>query len=368
MPSVESLEVHMPGRRHLPLFIGLIALAAIVGGCGPLSNGIPPSVLPSPGPSTNATAEATQPGAATKLTVGLGYIPSVQFAPFYLAQNAGYYRDAGLEVTFENKIDPDLITLVGQGSIDVGVADGTSVIPAVSQEIPIRYVATIYGTYPSIVFSKAASGIATAADLKGTKLGIPGKYGSSWIMLQALLKSANLTPDDLSIVEYPDFGQGVAVQQGAVDAATGFANNEPVVLEANDGPAAVLHVDDVVALPGPGLIAGVQTLDSKADAVRAFVAATLRAMREIAANPTAGLDATFATVPELASDEELEAAILAATITTWSRPGASATDGFGDIDRAGWEASLAYLTELGLVPNPVTVDDLVRTEFLPARP
>jgi hypothetical protein len=38
------------------------------------------------------------------------------------------------------------------------------------------------------------------------------------------------------------------------------------------------------------------------------------------------------------------------------------------IDRAGWEASLAYLTELGLVPNPVTVDDLIRTDLLPGRP
>ena len=50
-------------------------------------------------------------------------------------------------------------------------------------------------------------------------------------MLQALLASADLTPDDLEIVEYPDFGQGAAVIADAVDAATGFANNEPVQLE-----------------------------------------------------------------------------------------------------------------------------------------
>ena len=43
------------------------------------------------------------------------------------------------------------------------------------------------------MIAKAGSGIATAADLKGKKIGIPGKYGSSWIMLQALLQSAGLT-------------------------------------------------------------------------------------------------------------------------------------------------------------------------------
>ena len=109
-------------------------------------------------------------------------------------QQNGYYADAGLDVEFQNKIDPDLITLVGQGSIDVGIGDGTSVIPAVSNGIPVAYVATIYGKFPNIVFAKASSGITTAADLKGKKVGIPGRYGSGWIMLQALLKSAG--PDD----------------------------------------------------------------------------------------------------------------------------------------------------------------------------
>ena len=38
----------------------------------------------------------------TKLIVGLGYIPSVQFAQFYRAEQQGYYDAAGLDVTFQN--------------------------------------------------------------------------------------------------------------------------------------------------------------------------------------------------------------------------------------------------------------------------
>ena len=304
---------------------------------------------------------ATQPPATLK--VGLGYIPSVQFSPFYLAQQRGWYAAAGLDVTFENKIDPDLVTLVGQGAIDVGVADGTSVIPAVSQGIPIRYIATIYGTYPSIVFSKTSSGIAAPGDLAGKKIGIPGKYGSSWVMLQALLGSVQLTPDDVTIVEYPDFGQGVAVQAGAVDAATGFANNEPVQLEHGGEQATVLHVDRIVALPGPGLIAGTATLETKRAAVTAFVAQTLRAMDAIAADPKVGLDAAIAAVPELGADRDLQAAILDATIATWRDP--TGAKPFGTLDAAGWDASIAYLTSLDMVPNPVTLDDVIRIGFLP---
>ena len=118
---------------------------------------------------------AESPDATTPLRVGLGYIPSVQFAPFYLADQAGYYADAGLEVTFENGNDADLIRLVGSGDYDVGIADGTSVIPAVSQGIPVRYLATIYADFPSVVFAKPDAGITTAADLDGQEAGHPGQ-------------------------------------------------------------------------------------------------------------------------------------------------------------------------------------------------
>jgi NitT/TauT family transport system substrate-binding protein len=347
------METSMPRPIRLAI-VTLAAIALVVAACGP-----------GPAASGCCATPGTGTPQITALKVGLGYLPSVQFAPFYFAQQSGYYRDAGLDVTFENKIDPDLVTLVGQGALDVGVADGTSVIPAVSQAIPIRYIATIYGTYPSIVFAKESSGITSAADLEGKKIGIPGKYGSSWIALQALLDSVGLTPDDVTIELYPEFGQGIAVQQDAVDAATGFANNEPVQLELTGTSAVILHVDDVVALPGPGLIASTATLDAKRDAVAAFVAATLRAMTEIAADPEVGLEAAIAAVPDLAAKRATQAAILDATIATWSP--VSGGGPFGTIDREGWEASIAYLTTLDLVPNPVTVDDLVRDDLLPGQ-
>jgi NitT/TauT family transport system substrate-binding protein len=314
--------------------LALVGLAAslLVAACS--GGASPTSASPTP-PTASASASAAGPTAAStaldrepvKLTVGLGYIPSVQFAPFYLAEEAGYYADAGLEVEFQNKIDPDLITLVGQGAIDVGLGDGTSVIPAVSQGIPVRYVATVYGKFPNIVFAKASSGIATAADLRGRKVGIPGRYGSGWIMLQALLGSAGLTTEDVEIVEYPDFTQRAAVAQGAVDAATGFANNEPVQLELDGQEAVVLRIDGITPLPGPGLIAGTGTLETKYEAIAAFVAATLRAMDEIAANPMLGLDAAIVAVPELAAARDAQLAILEATIESWVSAPSIATAG-----------------------------------------
>jgi len=343
--------------------VGLI-VAALFSACtgsssAPPSNPSSSSVPPTLGPSAQGSV------APTKLVVGLGYIPSVQFAQFYLAQQNGYYANAGLEVQFQNQIDPNLITLVGAGTIDIGIGDGTSVIPAASNAIPIQYVATIYGKFPNIVFAKASSGITKAADLKGKKIGTPGRYGSGWIMLQALLASANLTTDDVQIVEYPDFTQEAAVEQGAVDAATGFTNNEPVVLELHGGKASVLTIDAITPLPGPGLVASKATLDAKHQAIAAFVAATLKAMVEIKANPTVGLDAAIKAVPDLGKARDTQAAILAATIATWSGPVQDA-HGLGAIDQDGWTKSITFLGTLGLVKNPVTTDQIIRTDLLPA--
>ncbi|MFP5342618.1 MAG: ABC transporter substrate-binding protein [Candidatus Limnocylindria bacterium] len=352
----------MSQRRSL-VILGLLA-ALVVGACrgadGPASPG-QPTAAPTQAPSVAPTSDPSLP--PTALTVGLGYIPSVQFAQFYLADQAGYYREAGLEVTFQNKIDPDLITLVGQGAIDIGIADGTSMIPAVSQGIPVRYVATVYGRFPSIVFGKASSGVDEPADLEGKRLGIPGRYGSSWIMLQALLASAGLTPEDLEIVEYPDFGQGAAVAQGAVDVATGFANNEPVQLALSGEPVTILRVDDITPLPGPGLVTGVATLETKREALAAFVAATLRAMDDITADPELGLDAAIAAVPELASARETQAAILAATIESWRGPRQDA-HGLGALDADAWHQSIEYLESLGLVPNVIVAEDVISFDLL----
>ena len=142
-------------------------------------------------------------------------------------------------------------------------------------------------------------------------------------MLQALLGSAGLTPDDVTIVEYPDFGQGAAVAQGAVDAATGFANNEPVQLELTGEKATVLRVDDITPLPGSGPDRRRRRRSTtKHDAIAAFVAATLQAMNEIAADPAEGPRGRRSTaVPELGQQtRDTQMAILDATIDRWTGP------------------------------------------------
>jgi NitT/TauT family transport system substrate-binding protein len=335
-------------RRPLVLSILLAGLLA----ASPAS-----TVVHAEGPSPDPTP--------TRLSVGLGYIPSVQFAQFYLADEAGYYAEAGLDVEFQNKVDPELITLVGQGAVDIGMGDGTSLIPAVGQGIPVRYAATIFGRFPNVLFSLAETGIDDVADLAGKSVGVPGRFGSSWIALQALLASAGLSTDDVKVVTYPDFGHGVAVAEGQVDAAIGYLNNEPVQLTLEGLDVNVIHVDDVAPLPGPGLVVGTSTLQEKGDALRAFTGATLRAMEDIAADPQRGLEATFAKVPELAADPETQLAVLEATVDAWQSD-YTRLHGLGSIDREAWESAVETMVALpdSVVTVRPPIDELVTDELV----
>ena len=353
------------GRRGaMTALLGVAALVATACGGGVATPGSSGSGAATPAGSAASSASPTAP---VKLVVGLGYIPNVQFAQFYLADQAGYYRDAGLQVEFQNKIDPELVTLVGQGAVDVGISDGTSVIPAVSQGIPIRYVFSVFAQFPNVVFSPATSGIASTADLRGKKVGIPGKFGSSWIQLEALLAAAGMTASDLQLVLFPDFGQLAALQKGAVDAATGYANNEPVRLALSGQKASVLALPPASQLPGPGLIVGAAALTGpKRNALEAFIAATQHAMRDIEADPQKGVDAAVARIPELATDQPAQLAVLQATIALWESDYTRA-NGLGAVDPSLWDRSIAFMAGLPdkLLARPVTTADCISSALLP---
>jgi NitT/TauT family transport system substrate-binding protein len=339
------------GRKLNLLLVAAISLSIVVGAC----EGTPAT------PTTSASR--------TALSVGLGYIPSVQFAPFYLAQQSGAYERAGLDVTIQNQIDPDLISLVGSGAVDIALADGTSVIPAVSNGIPVRYLATVYGILPNVIIARADVGISTPSDLAGRKVGTPGQYGSGYLTLLGILAEASLEVSDIQLELYPDFGQTQALITGQADAVTGYANNDLVQAEAAGLDLSVFYAAASAPFAGPGLISAPETIDAKRDAIRAFIAATLDAMEQISANPELGVDAAAKVIPEVAADAASRAkslTVMKATVSVWRGP-AQEGAGLGAIDRAGWATSLGFLRGLpdqGIRAD-LTVEELIDESLLP---
>ena len=323
-----------PPRFAHPLPLALVAL--VLAACGP-----------APGPA--ATTSELRP-----VTLLLGYRPDVQFAPFYVAQREGFYADAGLDVTIEHRQAPDVLRLVADGQAQFGVADATDVMIARTEGIPVRYVSTLYRSFPVALIGAAGDVPSDPAALGGVTIGTPGMFGSSWHALLALLDAGGLGPDDVEIREYPQFNQAEGLANGDVRLITGFRNNDALRVEERVGEIGMLTVDEVAPLPGPGVIAGDELLADDPELVRAFAEATAAAQRAVIEDPDLGYRAAVAEVPAIAEDPDLARAVLEATAELW------AGDGFEDgaIDAELWESGYETMRRLGLIDGSVPLEEM----------
>ena len=298
---------------------------------------------------------AAPPSELRQVTLLLGFRPDVQFAPFYVAQREGFYADAVLDVTIEHMQAPDVQRLVASGEAEFGVADATDVMIARTAGIPIKYASTLYQRFPVAIIGAEDDVPSDPADLAGRSIGTPGMCGSSWHALLALLDAGGLSADDVTIREYPQFNQVDGLANGDVELITGFRNNEPLRLEARDIPPALLTVDDVAPLPGPGVIVGDDLLASDPDLVEAFVTATAAAQAAVIADPDIGFAAAEDAVPAIAEDPDVARAVLDATIELWRG------DGFadGDVPLDLWSAAFETMRRLGFIDGSVAVEEMI---------
>jgi NitT/TauT family transport system substrate-binding protein len=295
------------------------------------------------------------PEGRRQVTLLLGFRPDVQFAPFYVAQQEGYFADAGLEVTIEHKQAPDVQRLVADGQAEFGVADATDVMIARTAGIPIRYISTLYQSFPVALIGDADDVPADPADLAGRTIGTPGMFGSSWHALLALLEAGGLTAGDVTIREYPQFNQVDGLSNGDVELITGFRNNEPLRYEARGNEAGVLTVDDIAPLPGPGMIVGDDLLADDPELVRAFAEAVAAAQAEVIADPDIGFAAAQEAVSTIAEDPDVARAVLDATVELWE--GDSFANGAIDLDL--WETGYATMQRLGFIDGSVPMDEMI---------
>jgi len=111
----------MPIRsRFLLIFSSLLVLVSLLlAGCESASSG-----------SSNSSGGNN----LTSVSIGLGYIPDIQFAPFYVAQSKGYYKAAELNVTFHHGIVNDLIGSMVLGHDNLVFASGDEELVARSKK------------------------------------------------------------------------------------------------------------------------------------------------------------------------------------------------------------------------------------------
>jgi NitT/TauT family transport system substrate-binding protein len=331
----------MTEKKRIARILALVlAVASVMAGCGRGGEEIP----------------------SQKVTLAMGFIPNVQFAPWYVAVEKGFFAEEGIEVEFDYGWETDLLKLVGSDELQFAIASGDQVILARSQGLPVVYVMNWYRRFPVCVVSLTGEGISEPQALVGRQVGTPATYGASYIGWRALLDAVGLTEADVELISI-GYSQVAALTEGQVDAAICYAMNEPVQMESAGQSLDVIYVADYANLVSNGLITNERTVATRPELVQAMVHAALRGLAYTLERPDEAFEISLQYVPEAASDAETEAvnrAILAKCVEFWSAGPAK----LGRSQEAEWQASQRVMQQMGLVDTEADVTTMFTNRFI----
>ncbi|MFN8461111.1 MAG: ABC transporter substrate-binding protein [Anaerolineales bacterium] len=297
--------------------------------------------------------------ALTHIRLPMGYIPNIQYAPFYVAVEKGYFKEAGIEIEFDYKFETDGVALVGAGELPFAVVSGEQVLLARAQGLPVTYVAAWYQQYPVSVVAKSEANVLVPQDLKGKKIGLPGLFGASYIGLRALLNAGKLTEADVTL-DAIGFNQVELMAAGQQDIVVGYAANEPLQLRAQGIAVTELRVADYAQLAANGLLASEKVIAEDPDLVRAFVGAFLKGLQYTIDNPDEAFEISKAYIPNFSElDEGVQKQVLEVSIEQWK------AERLGYSDPQAWENMQNVLLDMGLIAEPLDLSKAFTNEFVP---
>lgn len=308
---------------------------------------------------TSAQTPVPAPSVAIEVTVVMGFVPHVQFAPWYVAEKKGYFAAEGIKLNYNWGFELDGVKLVGANQADFALLGGDQVIQARAQSIPVVYVANWYNAFPIAVFSLKEKNIRTPKDLVGKKVGLPGFYGATYSGWRALLYESGIKESDVQTQDI-GFNQIAALTQGLVDAAAGYSNNEPVQLTLAGKEINVIQVGEYSKLVGIGLVASEKTLAERPQVVQKITRAFLRGLQDTMSKPDEALAISLQNLPEAGGqNQKATEAVLNASIKLWQN------SRLGYVDPAAWSSSSKFMKDAGLTKTDIDVTKAYTNQFVP---
>ncbi|MBC7605007.1 MAG: ABC transporter substrate-binding protein [Ramlibacter sp.] len=283
----------------------------------------------------------------------------------------GYFKDAKLDVTVDaGNGSGGAVTRVASGAYDIGFADLAALMEfhANNPDAPNKPVAImmVYNSTPASVMALKKSGIKTPADLAGKKLGAPvfdagrrafpifqkanGVGAVTWVAMDPPLRETMLA-------------------RGDVDAITGFTFTSLLNLEARG-----VKAEDVVVIPyaqngvklyGNVVIASPKMLKENPQAVKAFLAAFTKGVRDVIAKPESAIADVKARDGIIST--ELETRRLKLAIDTAINSPDARAEGFGQINPGRLALMASQVSDAFNTKTRVNPDAVWNGSFLPTK-
>ncbi len=238
---------------------------------------------------------AASPGAVAqsmvKWTLRESWLPDDLYVPYVIALEKGYYREQGID--FVNQVGDGGATsvkLIATGDVQLGTGESSHVITAIGRNVPVVSVFAQFQDTQGCIVALERSGIRTAKDLIGKRIG-GASASSTTVFMQVALRLNGIDPSQYTFVDLPGASNLPALLAGRIDATTCFAANQPVDLEARGEKIIVIPFKDLgIRVQSTSVIVRRDFLEQNRAKLVGFARATIKGTKYAFANPDEAAD------------------------------------------------------------------------------
>jgi NitT/TauT family transport system substrate-binding protein len=323
------------------------------------------SLLPRAALAALLAAAAAAPAAAqtekVRLLLDWGWLP--YHASFFLAEERGYFKEAGVEAEIEQGRGSNTTAiLVGQRSFDMGHLNITNAAAAIAKGVPLKVVAVYqHRTSASFVGIKGRVKLDGPDSLKGLRIGsTPG--GSDGLSLSIFRRSNKIPESALNIISLDASSKTAALLTNQVDAVSGDSHAYAAIVRGGGFEPEVMELASFgVPLLGFGFATNETFLKEKPKAVKAVLAASKRGMADAVADPKGACELIRSKV-QIAG--KLEQCI--DYLTGLQKLSQSPTDpAWGRSTDAQWNALLSTMRDAGEIKTDKPASAYYTNDLLP---
>jgi NitT/TauT family transport system substrate-binding protein len=308
-------------------------------------------------------------GAQTSVKFTLDWKFEGPAAPFLVAVDRGYFTAEKLDVTIEpgnGSLEP--INRVASGAYDIGFGDINTLIKFRDQKpgAPIKAVFMVYNKPPSAIVARKSRGITTPKDLEGKKLGAPAG-DAAFAEWPIFVQTTGIDASKVMIVNVGFAVREPILADGQVDAITGFSFSSYFTLKDRGVP-----VDDIVVmlmgdyglkLYSNAIIVNAKFAAENPDAVRGFLRAYLKGLKDTVASPTRAIESVLRRNEVAQKEVELERLRMAIRDNILTPE--VQTNGYGGVDVRRFEQAIDQIGLAYKFKAKPSVADVFDPSFLP---
>lgn len=341
------MSIRTRKSRGILAVVGTVATLATLAACSPVDSAAPDA--------------GSTPGEVTNVTLQIDGAAVPYYAPIYEAIDQGYFADAGVNVTVTYAQGSDILQNVAAGNVEFGFPNGDSVITAQGKGVDVKVVHTTYQQgIGAILFNKDTSGISSPADLKGKTIAVTDLGSPNYIQLQAILKSAGLTINDVTVTTVGAGAIVQALQNGEVDAIA-FSRLRYYALQSAGFPVGQILSDEYLPSFGNVVVTSPAFLKSDPEVVKGFVEALDKGIQYVIDNPAQAVSDAISKYADTFKDQDAAITTVIKDVYIAQLWQSAATEknglGYGDLDR--WQAAIDAQVKYGLLDSSFDASTLV---------